>query len=87
MPVVIGFKQFISQRARSDELVSRKPLAAGRRKQTAASALRLTGHRNQHAWQRHLFHQRSSRLFMRSSGGNFTFGKPFGRKRMIRVGR
>ena len=32
--------------------VSRKALAAGRGKQPAASALRLTRHRNQHKWRR-----------------------------------
>ena len=35
-----------------NEFVSRKALAAGREKEPAASALRLTRHRNQHEWRR-----------------------------------
>ena len=35
-----------------NELVSRRLLAAGRGRQPAASALRLTGHGNQHEWRR-----------------------------------
>ena len=38
-----------------DEFVSRKPLAAGRGKEPAASALRFTWHRNQNEWRRAVF--------------------------------